>query len=353
MPAGSAPVKDAPEPFSGAPDPHDTNPPSDFILRSSDNVDFHVHKQILAFVSVFFSNMFTFPSGEAPPTEIERDGKPVLILPEAANVIHRLLCIAYPARSRQHYSFAPEDLDSVCDVHEAAQKYQFMHAQAVITEMLTEPVLLDGQPHRLFAIAQLRNIRELAEQAALCTLKHPVAPESLSFPEMRLLTWEQAQKLYDFHRLCGREAKRIVAATAESTESYSVGPNRNPNLLCHDEDNNMFSWWDDESYYGHDAKCGPISKELDLEFHGRLTFIEPAPWFQARITRLASEVFLLPTGGTAETPYISPQERAMIDGCEYCSGCAEKELAKFGKQLARSIDVSNMMLAKRAGVLGL
>ncbi|KAJ7450682.1 hypothetical protein B0H11DRAFT_2076862 [Mycena galericulata] len=241
MSAGSAPVKDAPEPFSDAPDPHNTNPPSDFILRSSDNVDFHVHKQILAFVSVFFSNMFTFPCGESPPTEAQRDGKPVL-----------------------HYSFAPEDLDSVCAVHEASKKYQFMHAEALIL-------------------------------AALCTLKHPV------------------QKLYDFHRLCGKEAQRIVAATAESTESYSVRPNGDPNLICHDENHNMCCWWDDTRYYEHDAKCGLISKELDLEFHSRLTFIEPT-LCAVRVPR-------------------------------------NKKLAKFGKQLSRSIDVSNMRLAKRAGVL--
>jgi hypothetical protein len=250
-----SPVQDAPTPFSGAPDPEDTNPPSDFILRSSDNVDFHVHKQILAFVSVFFANMFKFPIGNNAPTETERDGKTVLPIPETKDVLYRLLCIAYPARSRQHYSLSPADLDSISAVHEAAHKYQFVQAQAVITEMLMDPVLLDGQPHRLFAIAVLRNIPELARQAALSTLEQPMCPEALAFPEMAQITWETAQKLYEFHHRCGRVAQEIVHMTTSSVDRDEIGPHANPVFATSDytASHEAFTWWQEK--YHHAEEC--------------------------------------------------------------------------------------------------
>ncbi|KAJ7872237.1 hypothetical protein B0H13DRAFT_1895425 [Mycena leptocephala] len=53
----SQPIQNAPAPFSGDPDPENNVPAPDFIVRSGDDVDLHVHKAILQFVSVFFKNM--------------------------------------------------------------------------------------------------------------------------------------------------------------------------------------------------------------------------------------------------------------------------------------------------------
>ncbi|KAJ6589772.1 hypothetical protein B0H19DRAFT_1058746 [Mycena capillaripes] len=142
MSTESALVQDAPLPFSGAPVPEDANPPTDFILRSSDNVDFHVHKQIsVAFVSVFFSGMFKFPTGPNAPTELERDGKVVLNMPESKEVLYRVLSVSYPARSRQHYTLTSADLDSVCAVHEAAHKYQFTRPCSGLSNAPSEPLI--------------------------------------------------------------------------------------------------------------------------------------------------------------------------------------------------------------------
>lgn len=52
-----ADVQDAASPFD------DRN--ADVIFRSSDDIDFHVHKSILSFASPFFHDLFTLPCG--PP----------------------------------------------------------------------------------------------------------------------------------------------------------------------------------------------------------------------------------------------------------------------------------------------
>jgi hypothetical protein len=88
------PIQDAREP-----DTEEPAPVPDFTMgRSSEAVDFHVHKQIL-FVSAFFANLLgsSFPTNA---TELRRDGKPILVLSDPSDVLSRLWCL-YPARSRQ------------------------------------------------------------------------------------------------------------------------------------------------------------------------------------------------------------------------------------------------------------
>ncbi|KAJ6517706.1 hypothetical protein DFH09DRAFT_1332199 [Mycena vulgaris] len=148
------------------PDPEENTPPSDLILRAGDGVDLHVHKVILAFVSVFFKDLFHDGSNFAD--------------------VYRLLSIAYPARSLKHSSLA-DNLDGVYAVHEAAQKYLFTSTKDLLERLLEEPDVLNAQPHRGFAIARLRDLPELARNAALSTLNSTMSPVPLVFPELEVL----------------------------------------------------------------------------------------------------------------------------------------------------------------------
>jgi hypothetical protein len=132
--SNDSPIQDAPAPFSGAFDPeHDTHPRADFILRSSDGVDFHVHRAILCFASECFDGMFSMP---LPPDELQRDSLPVLPLLEPAAVLLRLLRLAYPASTLAHYdSDNALEADFVA-VYAAAQKYGFYGVQQLLDEML-------------------------------------------------------------------------------------------------------------------------------------------------------------------------------------------------------------------------
>jgi hypothetical protein len=140
--SNDSPIQDAPAPFSGAFDPeHDTHPRADFILRSSDGVDFHVHRAILCFASECFDGMFSMP---LPPDELQRDSLPVLPLLEPAAVLLRLLRLAYPASTLAHYdSDNALEADFVA-VYAAAQKYGFYGVQQLLDEMLA------AQPQHTF-----------------------------------------------------------------------------------------------------------------------------------------------------------------------------------------------------------
>ncbi|KAJ7111787.1 hypothetical protein C8R44DRAFT_677370 [Mycena epipterygia] len=336
-------IKDAPEPFSGAPDPEDNVPPSDFILRSGDGIDLHVHKDILRHVSVFFRNMFGSAGDE---TEQQRDGKPVAVLPESGDVLHRLLCFAYPGHSVEHYSLVGQNLDGVWAVHEAANKYLFTDVQRLLESTLENPNLLDAHPHRLFAIARLRGIPTLARKAALCTLKHPLCPPGLQFPEMELLTAASIQKLYDFHRSCGIQAQSIADRTATYVNLLDDFDDPNRITQCLEPGGDMFVWWDTEI---HNIGCGAQDETSD----GGDLYRLPVLWFRNRITQVADQLRSLPTRRTVELQVLklTPEERESIE-CHACLGRADIDLMDFKSQLANVIEESNNRLANADGALG-
>ncbi|KAJ7149580.1 hypothetical protein C8R46DRAFT_1125572 [Mycena filopes] len=327
----STAIRDAPVPFSGAPDPDDSNPVPDFILRSSDGVDFHVHKQILAFVS------------------IQRDGKDVLAFPESSDVLFRLLSVAYPARSREQYSFTPADLDSVCAVHEAAQKYQFVQAQKIITEMLLDPSLLKASPHRLFAIALLRHLPELAEQAALSTLDQPLGPADLAFPDMARITWDKVQRLFDFHHQCGSAAEKIVRTTRGPAGESLIGHDGDPDFVSWNmEAWEAFPWWEER----HHGICDPIDHRDCDPAYGHDTLCTPN-WFFDHITRVAGAIRLVPSPITldAEVLDILPAQADIVDSCDICGPSLDRNLRQFAAQLAPVIIQSNKTIAAATNFL--
>ncbi|KAJ7079477.1 hypothetical protein C8R44DRAFT_895697 [Mycena epipterygia] len=323
-----AAIEDAPAPFSGTQDTLDPHRPSDFILRSREGVDFHVHKDILKFVSDFFENMFAFPLAEGGSNDLQRDGKTVLVLPEARDILYRLLCLAYPAHSLDQYSIgtAATDLDVAVAILEAAHKYQFIAVERMLVLRLESPALLDAHPHRLFAVARLRELPELAKKAALCTLKYSVCPAGPTFAEMTLVPWEDAHKLYAFHHACATKAQELVQSCTER-DLYMV-----------ELEVPRCTLWATSGHLVLGASIGTVS---------RGTF-GPAQWFQNHISRLAAVSRILPTGRTVEVEAlcIAPAEHAMIDSCPICALCADKDLENFSRQLAARIDKFNRTLVQ-------
>jgi len=71
-------------------------PNADLIIRSSDSVDFRVHKPVLAMGSPIFRDMFSLPQ----PSDSEFvDGLPVVRLDEDSGLLNSLISILYPVRT--------------------------------------------------------------------------------------------------------------------------------------------------------------------------------------------------------------------------------------------------------------
>src|SRR6266852_9152206 len=70
-------------------------PDASIIIRSSDLVDFRVHKSVLALVSPFFEDLLSLPQ----PSDGETvDGLPVVQLSEDSELLNCLVSIIYPVR---------------------------------------------------------------------------------------------------------------------------------------------------------------------------------------------------------------------------------------------------------------
>jgi hypothetical protein len=340
-----APVKDAPAPFSGVVESDNDTRPSDFILRSGDGMDFHVRKDMLLATSDFFQGMFSVPRGSGDPDELSRDGKPVVSLPESARVLYGVLWLAYPRQSWVSLSkpkaLGDKDIDGIAGVHATANKYQFLVAERLAKEMLESPVLLDAYPHRLFAIARLRGLPALARKAAIHTLKSPVSPTQLTFPEMRLLTWETAQELYDFHRRCGP----VVSDLARKAASTQIIGSQAYN----DETRKHYIWWTGFEENIHSAQCGPSKDGVRPSWFGLdLDQFAPAAWFRNHVEQLVDRLAISPAAATVQTKVVevSPTVRTQIEACDACSKHADRDLEHFARQLAKRVEASNADLGK-------
>lgn len=96
-------------------------PNADVILRSSDNVDFHLHRVVLGLASDFFEDMFSLPQ---PLSEKGHDvhpgtGLPLVHVTEDSRTLDRLMRLCYPVKDP-----ILEDASTVGDVLKAATKYQ-------------------------------------------------------------------------------------------------------------------------------------------------------------------------------------------------------------------------------------
>jgi hypothetical protein len=68
-------------------------PDANFVIRSFDNVDFRVHKSILALASPFFRDLLSLPQ----PSDGEIvDGLPLVQLSESSELLNSLISILYP-----------------------------------------------------------------------------------------------------------------------------------------------------------------------------------------------------------------------------------------------------------------
>ena len=73
-------------------EPSDTSD-ANLVIRSSDLVNFKVHKHVLAVASPFFKHLLSLPQ---PPDSESVDGLPVIQLPEDSWLLSTLVSMLYP-----------------------------------------------------------------------------------------------------------------------------------------------------------------------------------------------------------------------------------------------------------------
>jgi len=192
-------------------------PDANLIIRSSDLVDFRVHKSILAMVSPFFNDIFSLP--QLPDSE-SVDGLPLTKLSEDAELLNTLLSMIYPVRV-----VVPDSYEKVLNLLAACQKYDMAQVQSSIRTEVSRgcfPAPVGTEAFHAYAIACSKGLIPETENAARQTLDYPMTFKTLgeglrSFDGCALLN------LARFRKRC---RKKLVTCLKSYHDAQGTGPSR-------------------------------------------------------------------------------------------------------------------------------
>ena len=200
------------EPTSGNSDPLSVPlclnlPDANVILRSSDQVNFRVHKSVLATLSPFFEDLLSLPQ---PADDELVDGLPVVQLSEDASLLSNLVSLIY----RPQHPTKPGSYEKVFALLAACQKYDMVSIQQEIRDKVSLgkfPTPVKAQAFSAYAIASSMGLSTEMERAACLSLGQPMTFESLG----------EGLRSFKGHALC--ELVRYRAENSGSTSGSRRG----------------------------------------------------------------------------------------------------------------------------------
>ena len=144
------------------------------VVRSSDKVNFRVHKSVLAMSSPFFKDLLSLPQ----PSDGElMHGLPVVELPEDSGLLYNLILLLYPISL-----VIPDSYKKVFALLAVCQKYEMESVQFIIRATIKAgkfPAPVKAEGFSAYAIASGFGLVPEAEDAARLTLGQPMTFESL------------------------------------------------------------------------------------------------------------------------------------------------------------------------------
>ena len=150
-------------------------PDASIIIQSSNQINFRVHKSVLAMNSPFFKDMLSLPQ---PPNDELIDGLPVVKLSEDASVLSNLLSLFY----LQWRRVKPGSYEMVFALLAACQKYDMESIQLEIRDNVERgifPAPVKAQAFSAYALANSLGLKPEMKHAARLTLGQPMTLESL------------------------------------------------------------------------------------------------------------------------------------------------------------------------------
>ena len=285
-----------------APRPPFDDEDADIIFRSSDNVEFRLYKVILAKASPVFRTMIQLPQPSSPgalPTL-----PPIVELTEDAKTLENLLRLCYPV---EHPSVT--SLDDVHNILETARKYEIASVAANLR--WTVRCRLPKEPLRIYAIAYLWQMKDVAEEAANLLLDMPqfhIPP--LAPPEFSVLP---SLAIYAVHKY--RQNCATAALQALSNEDWA----------------SQASWIWMTCTYGHPSTT-------IISGSRRVTVRQ---WFEVYLNALKTALDECPSGRTIRAFLASSGTSEALSKTAPCQNCASKaytDLARFSESLAVKVD---------------
>ncbi|KAL1939053.1 hypothetical protein VTO73DRAFT_10313 [Trametes versicolor] len=303
----------------------------DLIIRTADEVDFHVYKAIIAAASVVFTDMLSIPQ-PSPATTGDSD-KPSVDVAESSVVWETLIMLCYAPRPPTPEDF--EDLDAVRAILDAGVKYRMDVAVEYARLGLLLPRFVKEKPFVVYALGCAYKLPDVTRAAARHSLRFPIYFEYSK--ELDLLSPRAFHHLFEYRRECGAVAQMIVARVHSDSSSLlpatraptrhqaSYSPKRLPDCVPFE-------------HRGCSEKaCIAHSGSTTNTFTARATFkkrVQAERYFQELRTKLE----FLPDASLALS---EPLLQTMIDVASDCSTCfstVHSRVAEFSKLLYAAIE---------------
>ena len=144
-------------------------PDTNIIIRSSDRVNFHVHKSLLVLSSPFFKSILS--------TQPQSVDLPVVQLSDDAELVNSLVSLLYPIPP-----VIPSSYEKVFALLAACEKYGMVSIQSSIRAEVIRgsfPAPVGTESFRAYAIASDLGLGPEMQSAARLTLGYPMTFESL------------------------------------------------------------------------------------------------------------------------------------------------------------------------------
>jgi BTB/POZ domain len=263
--------------------------PGDIVVRSSDNVDFHLHATILGLASPMFKVMFTLPQGE--------DKQEPITIYEDSRTFEQLLQLCYPIRNPQ--------FKTLVETHQALQaaaKYDMDWAVLELSQALLE--FSKDEPMRVYAILYRHEQTEAIKVAARRLLDHPLL-SLIQTPipdEMEDIPAEGCFRALEYRKTCEIVAKSVLLNLRWAATNTTWGVDCWKNITC--------------SFCAKNHKINSGTDQVLI-----------TPWFNTYVESLRLLIGDRPSGiGITDMEMLKAMGTV---SCENCRGGAAKAIAGF------------------------
>ena len=297
-------------------------PSADVILRSSDRVDFHVHKVILEEVSPFFADLFSHahasPLSLTPNIEhsndyvesgdsgyVESRDTPLIGVIEHSTVLEPLLRSLWPAAN---YKF--RSLDALKPAIAAADKYQMDDVLLSYRQQLINR-FARTEPLRVYAIGAQYWMDDVMRAAARSSLSLSTTEAEEYVHELRDISGRDYFVLLDYRRRCVSAAKKMLGD---------------------------LSWLIDGPWTF--TQCNTCARDATTLYtlRGSTVQVKVTVWMTSHFQRLTSELLNRPCGEAIKTPSLCDETLIQATKCDYCRRVVHDHLRLFMQTLGTTLD---------------
>ena len=275
----------------------------DLVIRSSDGIDYHVHKDVMSNASPFFASMLSLPQ---PPSEPTFNGKPIVETQEDSDVWSSIIPLCYVAGM-----FNRADIALIRALLDAARKYEMRLVTESIRQCLLDPALAGAHPLSVFALGCAFELPDVARAGARHSLKTPVYFDYV--PELELVSLRTWHALSVYRKACAAAALAVISWEGRSWLNTNFTAGRYVEVSCKNT-----------------KTCRRVVRS------GRGVRLAWATY----IDKLANLLKYTPDGTQACAPELLEPIMKSARDCDVCSGVIKGHVEELPKMIQRQVDAA-------------